>query len=193
MSRSQQVVIVRHGETAWSRDGRHTGWTDIPLTPQGRAEAEALRVRLERCRFRAVFASPLQRAVDTCRLAGLSPDPQLRDELREWDYGRYDGLTLAEIERARPGWSLWRDGCPGGEDAAAGGARADRALAEIRQAPGPVAVVAHGHLLRVLTARWLGLAPEGGRYFALSPAGLGVLGYEHEDPVIDRWNVTPDF
>lgn len=140
----------------------------------------------------AVFTSPLQRAVDTCRLAGLGERARVLDDLREWNYGRYDGLTSAQIEAERPGWSLWRDGCPDGEDLAAVARRADRVLGEIRNVPGDVAVVAHGHLLRVLAARWLALPADAGRHFALAAAGVSVLGHEHRDPVLQSWNVTQD-
>jgi broad specificity phosphatase PhoE len=185
------VVVIRHGETEWSLRGRHTGRTDLPLDPRGRRQAAELHDRLEGWRFAAVFSSPLRRALDTCRLAGLAQEPLVRDDLREWNYGRYEGLTSAEIEAERPGWSLWRDGCPEGEDAAAVGQRADRALAEIRTMLGDVCVVAHGHLLRVLGARWLGLEPREGRHFTLTAAGISVLGFEHQDPVFLSWNVAP--
>lgn len=162
----------------------------MPLDEEGRREAAALRERLRWWHFQAVFTSPLRRALDTCRLAGLGERARVLDDLREWNYGRYDGLTSAQIEAGHPGWSLWRDGCPDGEDAAAVGRRADRALGEIRRVPGDVAVVAHGHLLRVLAARWLGLPADAGRHFALAAAGVSVLGHEHRDPVLQTWNVT---
>ena len=183
------MVVVRHGETEWSLSGRHTGWTDLPLDARGRRQAQELRERLRGWRFEAVFSSTLMRALDTCRLAGLDHDPLVRDDLREWNYGAYEGLTSEEIEAQRPGWSLWRDGCPQGEDAAAVGRRADRALAEIRGMAGDVCVVAHGHLLRVMGARWLGLPPEAGRHFALAAAGISVLGHEHGEAVLSSWNV----
>jgi probable phosphoglycerate mutase len=146
--------------------------------------------RLQGWRFEAVFSSPLRRALDTCLIAGLAEEPRLREDLMEWNYGRYEGLTSTQIAAQRPGWSMWRDGCPEGEDAAAVGRRADRVLAEVRSLPGDVCLVAHGHLLRVLGARWLGLQPEAGRHFALAPAGISVLGYEHRQPVFESWNVT---
>jgi broad specificity phosphatase PhoE len=185
------VVVIRHGETEWSRTGQHTGWTDLPLDDRGRQQAAELRDRLQGWRFTAVFSSPLRRALDTCRLAGLAQEPLVRDDLREWNYGRYEGLTTQQIQARRPGWSLWRDGCPEGEDAAAVGQRADRVLAEIRSMPGDACVVAHGHLLRVLGVRWLGLPPQEGRHFALAAAGISVLGFEHEDLVFSSWNATP--
>jgi broad specificity phosphatase PhoE len=183
-------VLIRHGETEWSLNGRHTGWTDLPLTERGRRQADELRSRLAPFTFRWIFTSPLQRAVETCRLAGLGDRAQVRDDLKEWDYGRYEGMTSEQINGLHPGWSLWRDGCPGGEDAGAVGRRADGILTEIRQLSGDVALFAHGHLLRVLGARWLGLPPDGGRYFALSTASISVLAWEHDDAVLLRWNLA---
>jgi broad specificity phosphatase PhoE len=179
---------VRHGETEWSADGRHTGRSDIPLTENGRAQAEELRSALAGRRFERVLTSPLSRAVETCRLAGLGDGAVARDELREWDYGDYEGRTTADIRAERPGWYLWRDGCPDGESAADVGRRADRIVAELRSLEGDAAIFAHGHLLRVLTARWLELAPEDGRCFALGTGTLSALGYERETPVISLWN-----
>jgi probable phosphoglycerate mutase len=179
---------VRHGETEWSADGRHTGRSDIPLTATGRRQAEELGRALAGRRFERVLTSPLSRAVETWRLAGLGDDAAVRDELREWDYGEYEGRTTKDIRAERPGWYLWRDGCPGGESAADVGHRADRVVAELRSLDGDAAIFAHGHLLRVLTARWLELAPEDGRCFALATGTLCVLGYERETPVISLWN-----
>ena len=147
-----RLVVVRHGETEWSRSGQHTGRTDIPLTDEGRRQAELIRTALAGFDFALVLVSPLERARQTADLMGLG-NAELRDDLAEWDYGTYEGLTSAQIHELRPGWSLWVDGCPGGEDAAAVGARADRVLAEVRAVDGDVALVAHGHLLRVLAAR----------------------------------------
>jgi probable phosphoglycerate mutase len=183
-----EVVLVRHGETEWSRSGRHTGRTDLPLTDAGRREAKALRRPLAERRFAIVLTSPLTRAVETCRLAGLGAGAERRDDLMEWDYRRYEGRTQAEIRAEAPGWDLWRDGCPGGESAADVGRRADRVLAELRAADGDAAVFAHGHLLRVLAARWLGLSPEAGRIFALGTATLSVLGSEHDARAVQLWN-----
>ena len=183
-----EVVLVRHGATEWSESGKHTGRADIPLTPAGARHAGLLRPRLEGRRFAAVFTSPLARAAETCRLAGLGDEAQERDALLEWDYGDYEGITTPEIRERRPGWLLWRDGCPGGETAAQVGARVDPLIAELRALDGDVAVFAHGHVLRVIAARWIGLPPESGALFALSTATLSVLGYEREVAVILLWN-----
>ena len=182
------MVLVRHGQTDWSRDGRHTGRTDIALTTEGRARAAALRAPLEAFHFSLVLSSPLQRAMETCRLAGFGQQAQARDDLMEWDYGDYEGLTTSQIQDKRRDWSLWRDGCPGGESAALVGQRVDRMIREARSAVGDVLLVAHGHVLRVLAARWLEQSPDDGRRYALDTATLSVLGYEHEDSVIRRWN-----
>jgi probable phosphoglycerate mutase len=186
-----ELVLARHGETEWSINGRHTGRTDLPLTDRGRQLAELLAPALAGRRFALVLTSPLQRAVETCRLAGLGELAEARDDLREWDYGEYEGLTTAAIREARPGWSLWRDGCPGGESAADVGARADRVIAEARSADGDAAVFGHGHMLRVLAARWLGLPASNGALFALGTGTLSTLGYEREAPVMLRWNEAP--
>ena len=197
-----KLMLLRHGETEWSREGRHTGRTDVPLTLEGVADAEALAPMVRRWiagdRLAAVFAGPAQRAQRTAELAGLTvtkTDP----DLWEWDYGGYEGITTAEIQRDWPGWSLWRDGViPGdadhpGETIEEVGARVDRVLkrAEPLLADGDVALVAHGHVLRVLTARWLGLPPAGGRMFRLDTGTVSTLGTEHDDPVIASWNVPP--
>ena len=188
MERRPQVVLVRHGETEWSKSGRHTGSSDIPLTEAGRSAAEALRKRLRRWRFELVLTSPLSRAAETCRLAGLGDDAEQRSELVEWNYGDYEGLTTPQIRETIPGWSVWRDGCPGGENADEVGARVDPLIAELRALSGDAALFAHGHLLRVLTARWIGLRPNVGACFALSTAAVSVLGYERETPVVWLWN-----
>jgi len=185
------AVLVRHGQTEWSLDGRHTGGTDIPLTEEGRREAEAAGRRLEERSFALVLSSPLKRALDTCRLAGLGDAVQTRDDLREWDYGDYEGKTSAQICEERPDWYLFRDGCPGGETAEQVGERVDRVIAEARAADGDVALFGHGHCLRVLGARWVGLPAEAGGQLALSTATVGLLGYEHERPVLWLWNETP--
>jgi probable phosphoglycerate mutase len=184
----QQVVLVRHGETEWSRSGRHTGRTDIPLDGTGRAQAAAIGPRLKAWNFALVLSSPLQRARDTCRLAGFGDREQLRDDLAEWDYGEYEGLTSAQIRSSRPDWSLWRDGAPSGESPQDVAARADRLVDEFRSTAGNVLVFAHGHLIRVLAASWLGEPAATGRHYALRPAARSVLGYEHEEPVIELWN-----
>jgi broad specificity phosphatase PhoE len=183
---SQQVWLVRHGETEWSRDGRHTGRTDVPLTPAGEERAAALRATLADHAFALVLCSPLQRARRTAELAGFTPEPC--DDLREWDYGDYEGRTTADIRADCPNWSLWTDGCPGGEKATEVGSRVDRVIARVRQVDGDVVLFAHGHLLRVLGARWVGLPPADGRLLALSTAGLCVLGFERETSVLEQWN-----
>jgi probable phosphoglycerate mutase len=186
-----EVVLVRHGETEWSRDRKHTSRTDVALTANGRLQAEALGQALRGRRFAAVWTSPRSRATETCRLAGLGEIAVLRDELREWDYGAYEGRTTAEIRMERPGWTLWRDGPPDGETVEEVAARADRVVAELRQLDEDAAVFSHGHFLRVLTARWLGLDPRDGRLFALDTGTIGLLGYERETAVVRLWNETP--
>jgi probable phosphoglycerate mutase len=187
-TRPPEVVLVRHGETEWSRSGQHTGRTDIPLTERGRREARAAGVALRGREFALVLTSPLQRAAETCRLAGFGEVAVTRDELQEWDYGAYEGRKTNDIRLERPGWTLWSDGVPGGETASQVGARADRVIAELRALSGDAALFAHGHVLRVLAARWLGLEPSAGRLFALDPATISILGYERETPVIRGWN-----
>jgi broad specificity phosphatase PhoE len=185
---ASEIVLVRHGETEWSRDGKHTGNTDVPLTERGREQAKALGAALERRSFARTLTSPLARAAETARLAGFDADA--RDELREWDYGAYEGLKTMEIREERPGWTLWADGVPEGETAAEVAARVDVVLDELRATNGTALVVAHGHLLRVLAVRWIGLDPEAGRLLALDPATVSVLGYERETPVIRVWNAS---
>ncbi|HWC31940.1 MAG TPA: histidine phosphatase family protein [Actinomycetota bacterium] len=182
------VVLVRHGETEWSRDGRHTGRTDVPLTEVGRREARMLAARLRVWRFAEIVSSPLRRALETCRLAGYGDVVEVRDELLEWDYGDYEGRTTADIRTEHPGWTIWAAGAPGGERAEDVGARVDPLVAELREAQGDVAVFGHGHLLRVLAARWLDLPAHQGRAFALGTTTVSVLGFERETPVILRWN-----
>jgi broad specificity phosphatase PhoE len=186
--RPAELVLARHGETEWSRSGRHTGRTDVPLTEEGRVQAELLGTSLAVIQFECVYTSPLSRAADTCRLAGLEGAAQVRDELLEWDYGDYEGRTTPEIREERPGWLLWRDGCPGGETAAEVGARADRLLAELDEVDGAVALFAHGHVLRVLAARWLGLPVGAGQYFLLDTGILSMLSHYNETPVVKTWN-----
>jgi len=183
-----ELLLVRHGQTEWSRDGLHTGRTDVPLTAVGRSQAERLREALSGRAFARVLTSPLSRAAETCRLSGLGERAEARDELLEWDYGEYEARTTASIREQRPGWRLWRDGCPGGESAADVGARADRVLAELRALDGDAVLFAHGHLLRVLAARWVGLGPEHGALLALATGALSALGWEREQPVIWLWN-----
>jgi broad specificity phosphatase PhoE len=183
-----EIVLVRHGETEWSRDLRHTGSTDIPLTERGRKEARGLPSALSEWSFTRVITSPLERAVETAELAGLGERAERSDVLLEWDYGDYEGITTEEIRATRPGWSVWRDGCPGGETAAEVGGRVEPLVEELKHSDGDVALFAHGHLLRVLAARWLGLPPEAGALLALSTATLSALGFERETAVIRRWN-----
>ena len=185
---SRVLVLVRHGETDWSKSKQHTGRQDIPLNEQGRREGERLRHRLAAWPFARVFVSPLSRARDTCALAGLGDRAELRPDLMEWDYGAYEGRTRAEILHERPEWSLWRDGCPQGETAEQVGVRVDRLLSEVRGIDGDVALFAHGHVLRVLTARWLLTPPSMGERYALSTASVSVLGREHASEVIWLWN-----
>jgi broad specificity phosphatase PhoE len=185
---AHEVVLVRHGETEWSRAGRHTGRTDVPLTEQGRRQAESVGTVLADRDFALVLTSPLGRALETCRLAGFGDRAQPRDELMEWDYGAYEGRTTSEIREERPGWTLWRDGVPEGETTEQVGQRVDRVLEQIRSLEGDALLFAHGHVLRVLTARWLELEPDAGRLFALDPATLSTLAFERETPVIQLWN-----
>jgi broad specificity phosphatase PhoE len=185
-----QVVLVRHGQTAWSVSGQHTGMTDIPLTDEGRRHAEALGSRLSGWRFARVLTSPLARAMDTCRLAGFGAQAEVSDDLREWDYGEYEGRRTVDIREERPGWNLWLDGVPGGETAEEVGRRADRVIEAAKSAAGDVALFAHGHVLRVLGVRWIGLPPDDGRRLALSTASVSVLGWERETAVVTRWNET---
>lgn len=184
-----ELWLVRHGETEWSRADRHTGRTDVPLTPRGEAQAAALGARLRGVRFALVLASPLTRARRTAELAGLGDVLVLDDDLVELDYGAYEGRTRGEILRQRPGWDLWRDGCPGGETVEQAARRAQRVLARARSAGGgPVLLVGHGHMTRVLTARALGHDPELGRHLSLGPAALSRIGSEHAAPALWLWN-----
>jgi probable phosphoglycerate mutase len=179
--------LVRHGETEWSRDGRHTSLTDVPLTDAGVASAREVRSRLERHAFSLVLTSPRLRARETARLAGF-PDAVVDDDLAEWFYGTFEGVTTEEIRRSHPGWSIWSRPSPGGESAAEVGARVDRAIARAKAADGDVLLFGHGHSLRALTARWLGQAVADGRLYRLDTGTISVLAYEHEAPVIERWN-----
>jgi probable phosphoglycerate mutase len=183
-----EIVLVRHGETAWSLSGQHTSRTDIPLTDRGRERARALAGRLAGRRFALVLCSPLRRARETCELAGLGEAMELCDDLHEWDYGEYEGLTTPEIHERNPDWVLWRDGCPGGERPFQVGERADRALARLGSADGDAIAFAHGHILRVVGARWTAMEPAAGARFALGAGALSVLGFERETEVLSRWN-----
>jgi probable phosphoglycerate mutase len=189
----QSVTLVRHGETAWSASGQHTGRTDIPLTEEGERKARRLHDRLAGLTFDRVFTSPLQRAARTCELAGFGATAKSDPDLVEWDYGDYEGRKSSEILVDRPGWLLFRDGCPNGEQAADVGARADRVIARLRAVDDRAIVFSSGHILRVLAARWLGLPPSEGRLLVLDTASISVLGYEHhnkDEPVITQWNAV---
>jgi probable phosphoglycerate mutase len=186
------VYLARHGETAWSLSGQHTGLTDLPLTERGECNARSLGERLRGLRFATVLASPLKRAFRTCELAGFGAEAQVDRDLLEWNYGQYEGRRSADIHKERPDWQLFRDGCPGGESPEQVGIRADRVVSRVRAIQGNVLLFSSGHFLRVLAARWLGLEPGAGRYFLLSTASLSALGYEHNlsQPVIRLWDDT---
>ena len=185
-----EIYLVRHGETEWSVSGRHTGRTDIPLTPAGEAAARHIAARLSGLTFSAVWSSPSQRASKTCALAGFGSQAVTKAELAEWDYGAYEGLTTKQILAERPGWRLFRDGCPRGELTSDVGARADLTVGQLRQTDGTILIFSSSHFLRVLAARWLGLLPEAGELFVLDTASISILGYEHDltEPVIRRWD-----
>ena len=187
-----QVYLARHGETAWSLSGQHTGRTDISLTAKGEDNARMLGQRLQGLSFAKVYTSPLVRARRTCELAGFGSVAEVDPNLAEWNYGDYEGKKTADIRKARPDWQLFRDGCPGGETLAEVGARCDQVIARARAAAADVLLFAHGHVLRVLAARWVGLPVADGRRFLLGTAALCILGYEHslEEPVIRLWNDT---
>lgn len=186
--RHDELWLFRHGQTSWSETGQHTGRTDLPLTEGGRRRARAIGRRLAARPFALVLCSPLARAVDTCRLSGYGDVAELADDLLEWDYGEYEGRATIDVQKERPGWSLWNDGVPGGETARQVGTRARRVIRRAEGVDGDVALFAHGHVLRVLTACWLGLAPAEGRLFVLGTASVSVLGFEHDTRVINKWN-----
>jgi probable phosphoglycerate mutase len=189
----QVVYLARHGETEWTLSGQHTGRTELPLTVRGERDARRLGERLKGVTVARVFTSPLRRAARTCELAGFGAVAEVDGDLVEWDYGRYEGRRTAEIRAGRPGWELFRDGCPGGESPAQVAARADRVVARVRAVRGDVLLFSSGHFTRVLAARWLGLEPSANaRFFMLSTASLSALGYEHDlaRPVIRLWNET---
>jgi len=192
MAKQQEVYLLRHGETEWSRDGKHTGVTDVPLTEHGRATAARLKAALDEQKFATVLSSPLRRARQTCELAGLADQATLEPDLMEWNYGEYEGLTTKQIQQNRPGWSIFRDGCPGGETPEQVAARADRVIARIRAADGNVVVFAHGHILRVIAARWINLPVIFGEHFLLDTATLNVLGYYYDTPALKIWNAPLD-
>ncbi len=183
-----EIVLVRHGETEWSSSGRHTSVTDVALTEHGRTQAAALAARLLGRRFSLVLTSPRARAVDTCALAGLGDAADVSDDLVEWDYGEYEGLTTAQIREREPHWTIFTHGAPAGETAQQVAARADRVLARVVAAGGDVALFSHGHFLRVLGARWIGLACEDGRLLGLDVATVSVLGHERAQRVLRAWN-----
>jgi broad specificity phosphatase PhoE len=186
------LYTARHGETAWSATGQHTGLTDLPLTERGERNAKRLRERLAGLRFARVLTSPLQRAVRTCELAGFGAVAEVDPDLVEWNYGDYEGLRTAEIHAVRPDWQLFRDGCPNGESPQDVGARADHVVSRVRAFKGDVLIFSSGHFLRVLAARWLGLEPFAGKFFMLDTASLSALSYEHDlsSPAIRFWNDT---
>ena len=186
------VYLARHGETAWSLSGQHTGLTDLPLTERGERNAKSLQERLRGLSFARIFTSPLQRAMRTCELAGFGPRAEIDRDLLEWNYGEYEGRRTAEIHKERPDWQLFRDGCPGGESPSDVGARADRVVKRVRAVDGNVLIFSSGHFLRVFAARWLGLDVAIGRCFMLSTASLSAVGYEHNlsQPVIRLWDDT---
>jgi probable phosphoglycerate mutase len=184
----QQVYLIRHGETAWSLSGQHTGTTDIPLTENGRRVATLLQPVLTRETFTLVLTSPLQRARETCALAGLGECAAIERDLMEWNYGEYEGLTSQQIHITRPGWMVFTDGCPGGESPDQVGARVDRVIAKVRAVEGHVALFAHGHVLRALAARWLGLRAADGGHFLLDTATLNILSSYRGLPAVQRWN-----
>jgi probable phosphoglycerate mutase len=192
VAEASRIVVVRHGETEWSLSGQHTSRTDLPLTTNGRQRATALRDLLAGYSFALVLSSPLRRALETCEIAGYGHVVELDDDLREWDYGEYEGLTTPQIREGRPDWNLWRDGCPGGERPAEVGERVDRVLERLAAADGDAVAFAHGHILRVVTARWADMDVAGGARFKFGAGAIGVLGHERETRVVERWNLSPD-
>jgi broad specificity phosphatase PhoE len=183
-----KLFALRHGETAWSLSGQHTGTTDLPLTDNGRRLAERMRSVLAREAFELVLCSPMQRARETCKLAGLGDGAIVDPDLMEWNYGQYEGVTTKQIRNSAPGWLIFRDGCPGGETPDQVAARVDRVIGRARKVDGNIALFAHGHLLRVLAARWIGLPPVSGQHFLLDTGTLCVLGYYDEAPAVQIWN-----
>ena len=194
MTEPLRLYYIRHGETAWSLTGEHTGATDIPLTANGEAGARALEPWLSRIAFTAVLTSPRHRARRTCDLAGLGASAEVEPDLAEWDYGAYEGRRSADIRAERPGWSVFRDGCPGGESPTDIGARADRLIARLLRLSGNVALVSHGHFGAVLASRWIGLPVAEGRHFILGTASLSILAVDtrhDQERVIEQWNTAP--
>lgn len=185
---ADHLYLVRHGETEWSLSGQHTSTTDLPLTEHGREQARSVAPKLAGIGFAQVLCSPMSRARETCRLAGFAQAAEITEDLMEWNYGDYEGLTSAQIHEQHRSWDLWRDGCPGGEFPAQIGARIDHLLAQVATVDGDVLCFAHGHVLRVLTARWLEMEVSAGARFALEVATISVLGHEHTTQVIDHWS-----
>jgi probable phosphoglycerate mutase len=186
-----RLFLTRHGDTAWTESHQHTGRTDLPLLERGEEHARQLGGQLARFSFARVFTSPLQRASKTCELAGYGAVAQVDPDLVEWDYGRFEGMRTVEILEERPGWELFRDGCPGGESPGDVAARADRFIAKVRGAAGDVLAFSSGHIIRMIAARWLGLPPSAGRFFLCRPASVGVLAFEHQnldEPILALWN-----
>ena len=190
---TQQVFLVRHGETEWSLSGQHTGTTDISLTEHGRQVARRLRPILAKESFALVLTSPMQRARETCRLAGFETVASVEPDLMEWNYGRYEGLTPGQIAATAPGWLIFRDGCPGGEQPQDIGERVDRVIARVRAIKGDIVLFAHGHVFRVFAARWLGLPPAAGQHFLLDTATMNILTYYHGVAAIKQWNAPVQF
>ena len=188
MAASQSIWLLRHGATEWSRNGRHTGSSDIPLMPEGEEEAKALAPRLSGQSFAQVWVSPLQRARRTCELAGLGARAEVHQDLREWDYGDYEGITTKEIRQTVPNWSVWSHGCPGGEDAAAVTARCQRLIDQLLTIDGDVALFAHGHILRSLAGTWMEQGACGGKHLILGTGTYSVLGFERENRALKHWN-----
>ncbi|RCL51726.1 MAG: histidine phosphatase family protein [Synechococcus sp. MED-G71] len=188
MASTQSIWLLRHGATEWSRNGRHTGSSDIPLLPEGEEEARSLAPLLAGEHFARVWSSPLQRARRTCELAGLGDQADVMEGLREWDYGIYEGITTAEIRQSVPGWSVWSHGCPQGEDAAAVTRRCQEVIEQVVAIDGDVALFAHGHILRSLAGTWIGQGAVGGKHLILGTATTSVLGFERENRALKRWN-----
>lgn len=188
-SEKQLIILVRHGETAWTISRKHTGTTDLPLNVQGEDQAKRLKAKLAEFHIDHVFTSPLQRAKETCRLAGYLQRAKVDPNIVEWDYGDYEGLSSEEIQEQRPGWAIFKDGVPGGESIEDIGKRADHVLENLRGLKGNILLFSHAHFLRILTARYLGLDPTGGRFFVLKPASISILGCEHLNTVIVSWDI----
>lgn len=187
---TKKIYLIRHGQTEWTLSGQHTGLTDIPLDAHGKREATALKRHLQPLDLSDIWTSPLKRAFETCTLAGLAPHAKKDPDLVEWNYGNYEGLTTEEIQKKKPDWELFKDGAEGGETFDAIGARADRVIRKILKSSGNVALFSHGHFLRVLTARFLGLSVQEGKCFLLSPASISILSYERNEPIVLLWNVS---